>query len=200
MKISIKDYFKRNKRFFIVSLILFIFVLVLGIIFGYMLVNGQNSMIHQSLNSSNSTPLSDLKISPLLLFSRNVSVDLLTIVSGLLFSILSVVIVAYNGFLIGIMFGADWLLGVLGIVPHGIFEYTASIFSLVAAFIITKIEINIIKAIFSKEKTVKGVLIESKVDYIDILISVVFVIVLLVIAALIEAYVTPFIVTSYFGF
>lgn len=98
---------------------------------------------------------------------------------GLLFSIISVLVVVPNVFMVGVLFGFDPLFGVLSILPHGIIEYLGYLLSLAGSFMITKCVIDLLKGIFSKKYTVKGVLTESKIHYKDILLTIVFIIILL---------------------
>ena len=104
-----------------------------------------------------------------------------------------------NAFMIGMPFGQDFLFAFFSIVPHGIFEYTASLFALVGAFLFTIIEIDIIKSFRDKDNSVSDVIAEDKIKFKDILLSAIFMTILLLIAALIEGNITPRIVMWFFG-
>ena len=78
---------------------------------------------------------------------------------------------------------------IVGILPHGIFELPATILSLVGAFIITKLEINLLNALFKKH--LKEEINKSDKLVKDIVLTFIIILVLLIIAAIIEAGVTP---------
>ncbi len=91
-------------------------------------------------------------------------------------------------------FGTDLTFFSVTILPHGIIEYAASIFSLACAFKITKLEVEMIKT-----KSFTNVLSEHRRELKDILIMIVVVVVLLAIAAVIECNIVELIVKWYFG-
>ena len=91
-------------------------------------------------------------------------------------------------------FGYDFTFHALTILPHGIIEYAALIFSLACAFKITKLEVEMIKT-----KSFKNVLNEHRRELKDILIMIVVVVVLLAVAAVIECNIVELIVKWYFG-
>lgn len=192
----IKEFFQRNKKLLLASLIFFIIVFIAGAIFGYMAVDGHTGQISSGLGETNTD--GDVFLSSLDLFIHNFSSDLATIAFGLLLSIMSLVITAINAGSIGYIFGIDIPLWIFGIAPHGIFEYSASIFALTGAFILTKLEINIIKSILSKNYNIKEIWHENELLVKDTLLIICITFVLLIIAAIIEGHITPIIFDIFF--
>ena len=145
-------------------------------------------------NSDVSIPFTEVSGGAIGLFIHNLSVDLIILIGGFLFSIISLVLVIFNAVAIGIPFGGDFYFASLSIIPHFIFEYLGgSVFSLTGAFLITKMEIDIIK-----KRSVKEAVSDSYILK-DILFSLVLTMIFLLIAAVVEAYVTPAIVVAAFS-
>lgn len=71
-------------------------------------------------------------------------------------------------------------------------------FALTGAFIITKLEINIIKSILSKNYNIKEIWHENELLVKDILLIICITFVLLIIAAIIEGHITPIIFNIFF--
>lgn len=94
-----------------------------------------------TLNQNETVPA----VNTFYLFLHNFSADLFVIVGGLLFSVISVLSIIFNAVSIGSSFGMDFTFSAVTILPHGIIEYAASVFSLACAFNITKLEIEMIK-------------------------------------------------------
>ena len=184
---QLKGYFERNKNFFIVSVLLFLFSIAIG----YMIVTDEN--IHD-INSDSFTPIEDWdKSSQFIdLFKHNFLIDLSCILMGITFSIYPFVINLINGIMVGyILKLAPYEIFLLGIVPHGLFEIPSSIVAFVGSLTVTKIEINLIKGILQRDKTFKGELYNSKDLFKDVLISIILIMILLIISGFIEAYITP---------
>lgn len=129
-KENLKGFFKRNKKFFLISLGFFVIAFLVGVIYGYITIGSQYgvfSSLMSDVGGSNTFNTLGPNLSAVNLFVRNFSVGISTILLGLLFSIMSFAIVAFNAFIIGQMFGMDVLFATVGIAPHGIIEYSASI-------------------------------------------------------------------------
>ena len=151
--------------------------------------------ITKEMSKSNvSIPFAEVSGGAIGLFIHNLSVDLIIFIAGFLFSIISLLVVIFNAVAIGLPFGGDFYFASLSIIPHFIFEYLGgSIFSLTGAFLITKMEIDIIK-----KRSVKEAVSDSYILK-DILFSLILMVIFLFIAAFVEAYVTPAIVIATFG-
>lgn len=196
----VKGYFIRNKILLFISLSIFIFLFLSGVLVSFIFNWGHHGFISAGIFMGKvNMPLNKLFVDTLELFAHNFTIDLATLLLGLLFSIFSIISVGFNAFLIGMPFGQDFLFAFFSIVPHGIFEYTASIFSLVGAFLITIVEVEIIKSFWDKNKSIRDVISENNDKLKDILLSALFMTVLLIIAAIIEGEITPRIVAWVFG-
>jgi|Deesub1362A_J573_1020465.scaffolds.fasta_scaffold00003_350 stage II sporulation protein M len=121
----------------------------------------------------------------LLIFSRNTLVTALNVSLGPIFGLFPVFTLLFNGYLIGgilaevsASYGLTYTL--MGIVPHGIFEIPAFIYSTVLGLKLARLAI---KTSFKGEQ-----LSETYINYLWRIVRVI--IPLLFIAALIEAYVT----------
>ena len=187
----LKGFFKRNKKLLIISLIIIIASLVLFAIGARMLFGAEATT---SINKSTTTNF----LGFIDLFVHNFRSDAIVLLGGFLLSILSLILTIYNCFIAGAFLGVMPRAFAVGILPHGIFEYAASVFSLVGAFIITKLEIVSFKAWLSKDHTVKEVLNDNKNAIKDIILIIVLIIILLLIAAFIENYITPMLLNMAF--
>ncbi len=196
MKLIEKGFLKRNKKFLLAALIIFLIPFFVGAYVGYESVGDNYGMISEAIyngTQSSQTPVSFPEFNSLDLFIHNFFADLMVFFGGLLFSIISVILVAFNAFTIGFPFGTDFLFAAASIIPHSIFEYPASIFALAAAFNITWLEIKMIK-----NRSVRSVIEENKIVLNDIFTMFVIMVVLLLIAALIEGNITvPFLLWFY---
>lgn len=191
----IKGYFSRNKKIILIVLAIFLIFFVIGIIEGNIQAGDNYGLITKQMSNSDvSIPFTEVSGGAIGLFIHNLSVDLIILIGGFLFSIISLVLVIFNAVAIGIPFGGDFYFASLSIIPHFIFEYLGgSVFSLTGAFLITKMEIDIIK-----KRSVKEAVSDSYILK-DILFSLVLTMIFLLIAAVVEAYVTPAIVVAAFS-
>ena len=154
-------------------------------------ISNHLSQLDKNQTSENSNSLGLYSVH---LFTHNFLADMVTVIGGVSFSIISVLIVVFNGFTIGNPFGFDFTFACVSILPHGIIEYAAIVFALGAAFLITKLELAIIK-----NRKFKDTLNDNRVILNDILTMIIIMVVLLAVAAIIEAHLTPLISTWYFG-
>lgn len=126
------------------------------------------------------------------IFLYNFSIDFGCILGGLVFSIPSLIVTFVNASQIGVIFSeVNFIIILLGIIPHGIFEIPSSVFALSGALMITSFELKIIKGILSSKTTVKEEIENSIYLIKDAIISVGIVFLLLIIAAFIETFITP---------
>lgn len=196
----IKGYFKRNKKLFLISLILFVIAFLAGVLVSFTMTGNNHGLISNALFSGKSSiSLENLMVDTSELFFHNLYIDIITLISGLLFSIVSLGLFCVNAFMIGMPFGQDFLFAFFSIVPHSIFEYTASLFALVGAFLFTIVEIDIIKSFSYKDISIGDVISEDMIKLKDILLSAIFMTILLLVAAIIEGNITPRIVFWFFG-
>ena len=198
MKLIEDGFFKRNKKIIIISFVIFILFALAGMIVSNMVVGDQVGKISKAMMEmpKNGTGANlDIGMSSLDLFIHNFSVSVIIIVGGILFSIISFLVTVFNAFSIGAPFGSDPVFALVSILPHSMFEYSATTLSLAVAFLITKLEIKMIR-----QRSFMGTLRESETELKDILVLIIVIVVLLAVAAVIEAYITPMIVKAYFGF
>lgn len=196
----IMGYFSRNKKYLLISLAIFLVAFVLGAIIAYINIGDKYGLITATILQSHVSPITGFDMGAWDLFSHNFVVDIGVVLFGFLFSIVSVLLVIFNAFSIGAPFGTDFIFASLTIVPHSIIEYSASVIALVGAFLITRIEIDIIKSFSHRDISVGDVINDSNTKIKDIVLSFIFMTVILIIAAFIEAYITPMIFNLYFGF
>lgn len=198
MKFIEDGFFKRNKKIIIISFVIFILFALAGMIVSNMVVGDQVGKISKAMMEmpKNGTGANlDIGMSFLDLFIHNFSVSVIIIAGGILFSIISFLVTVFNAFSIGAPFGSDQVFALVSILPHSMFEYSATTLSLAVAFLITKLEIKMIR-----QRSFMGTLRESETELKDILVLIIVIVVLLAVAAVIEAYVTPMVVKAYFGF
>lgn len=198
MKLIEDGFFKRNKKIIIISFVIFILFALAGMIVSNMVVGDQVGKISKAMMEmpKNGTGANlDIGMSSLDLFIHNFSVSVIIIAGGILFSIISFLVTVFNAFSIGAPFGSDPVFALVSILPHSIFEYSATTLSLAVAFLITKLEIKMIR-----QRSFMGTLRESETELKDILVLIIVIVVLLAVAAVIEAYITPMVVKAYFGF
>lgn len=184
----LREYLLRNKKFIIISCLLFILSLIIGIIANESIRPVMVNILKQLVNQSPKNPT--MTQTALYLFSNNIKVNIIILLGGLLFSVVSVLIIILNGIIIG--FTATMVpstVFVVGIIPHGIFEIPATVLSLVEALLITKLEINVISLLLSGN--FRNRIGELNIIVKDILLTVMITFVFLVIAAIIEAGITP---------
>ena len=198
MKLIEDGFFKRNKKIIIISFVIFILFALAGMIVSNMVVGDQVGKISKAMMEmpKNGTGANlDIGMSSLDLFIHNFSVSVIIIAGGILFSIISFLVTVFNAFSIGAPFGSDPVFALVSILPHSIFEYSATTLSLAVAFLITKLEIKMIR-----QRSFMGTLRESETELKDIRVLIIVIVVLLAVAAVIEAYITPMVVKAYFGF
>ena len=185
-----KDYFmiycSQIKKYFLLALLLLVIGFLVGWAFSGVLKPYMTSIIHNMPNASTSNVNEFQQI----LFN-NVKVNILIILGGILFSIFSVFNIVLNGFLIGYVASIAPLAHfVLLVVPHSIFEIPAMLLACSTAFMITHVIVRCIRGIFSKDLTLRKEFSKSMNLIEAIAVSIVLIIILLVIAAFIEANIT----------
>ena len=187
-KENLKGYFYRNKNYILFVIALFAISLIVGYVFRDLFAD----YVMEAIRNMAENISSDTASMTMSIFLNNLKVAIIIILLGLLFSIFSLMILFTNGVLIGFMFTivpAPLILTYT--IPHGIFEIPQLILTVVCALLVTKLEINLIRGVLQRDKTFRGELENSSTIIKDIILSFTIIVVLLVIAALIEGYVTP---------
>jgi uncharacterized membrane protein SpoIIM required for sporulation len=198
MKLIEKGFFKRNRKIILIAITIFLISAIAGAIVGNMQAGDyknaiSNTIMDQKNQNLNTTPL-DIQMSSIELFLHNLTVDFIIILGGILFSIISVLATIFNGFGIGSPFGVDATFACASILPHGIIEYIATSLSLAAAFLITKIEIKMIK-----NRNIRQTIEENKVILKDILVLIIVIVILTFVAAIIEGHLTYMFINLVYG-
>jgi len=209
VKHYLKNYFSRNKKLILISLALFLLFCIIG----YSIIpltnpdyvsklNAMPNVTQNNFSSANSTSI-HTSMTWYEYFFHNGAVCIISILGGFLFSIPSVIVEAFNAISISFPLFTTSKVGLLnfyliGLIPHGIFEYSGTIFSLVCAFLITKLEIRLLKSLFSKDKHFSDELKNSKLLIKDIITSLLITLILTLIAGIIESNITPLILAHFF--
>lgn len=184
----VREYIFRNKTFILISIVLFVLSVIIGIVASESIKPFVLEIFKQMMGSlpENATAFDEA----VFLFNNNIKANIIILLGGLLFSIISVFAIIINGMVVG--FTATMIqpyVFIVGIFPHGIFEIPATLLSLVGAFLITKLELNLISSLLSGH--LRDELRESKQIVKDIILTFITTFVFIVIAAIIEAYITP---------
>ena len=186
---SIKSLFLRNKNYLLISLVVLLLSFIIGMLFHQQLTEFILYVIKE-----NFTPdIADLNGVDLFIdiFTNNVRVDFTVMLFGLLFSIFSLIIHVLNGILVAVLaYHVDPVIYTVGIAPHGVIEFTASIISFAVALIITHMECLIIRGVLSNNYNIKDELNKCKPMFKDVLAFMVIVVILLFIAGVIESFIT----------
>ncbi|WP_298499627.1 stage II sporulation protein M [uncultured Methanobrevibacter sp.] len=195
MKLIEEGFFKRNRKVILIGVLIMLISAIAGAGLGYINAGEDRNLISNALKSDPTiVGEEDEGMSSLYLFTHNLTADLIVMIGGLLFSIISVIIVIFNGISIGGLFGADFTFACTSILPHGIIEYFAGSLALAVAFKITKLEIDVIK-----NRNIRDTLKDRRVDIKDIAVIIIVTVILLAVAAVIEGHITGMVITWYFG-
>lgn len=187
-----------NRKLIIVMAILFVICFIGAWAFSSGPVN---STVAQIQNMSSSSPGMDQGTGAVEIFINNEVGGILTYVGSIFFGIWAVVSLAYNGVNMG-MFGQLFsqlvpnggLKYIVYLIPHGIFELTATVLESAAGIMLFLFIWRFARAWMSKETNGASEAFEkSKKILIQSLIIMIFTTILLIIAAPIEAYISvPF--------
>ncbi|MCQ2964385.1 MAG: stage II sporulation protein M [archaeon] len=189
----IKEFFKRNKKLLIIAITIVFISFIGGIIYRYMAVPNHSELTNALITKGHVNPDPFFPI-----FSHNIISSILMLIGGFVISIPSLIMSVMNGLMMGSIVGVDPTFGLIGLIPHGIFELLADVFSLTGAFIITKFEINIIKAIISNELSIKDVISSSKDIYKELILIFVIIVILLIIGGIFETKIDCLIANAFF--
>ena len=166
----------------------------------YMAVSDPSVIINQISNLKSMVEgVADLTLVGLLfiIFFNNCLVALLASLGGLLFSILPLIIILTNGFFVGIVFyfvldTVSWNFFIAGILPHGLVELPVIFFSTAMGLWLGRC---FFKYLFLKTETKVSLFLKIK----KVFYTYVFVVVpLLFLAAVIESFLTPYVLKLFF--
>ena len=182
-----------NKKLIIVFYVFFIVCFIGAWILSADAISASLSGIQ---NASSSTPTLDNNISVMDILINNEWSGILTYVGSIFFGIFAIISLGYNGVNLG-MFGQLFsqyvpnggLKYIVYLIPHGIFEITATVLHSVAGILLFLFIWKFIRAMISKDvHGASEAFNQNKKVLIQSLIIMIFSAILLVIAALIEAY------------
>ena len=191
---SLKD----NKKL-IIGLYVFFIICIIGA--WILSVGPVGAKLSAAQNMSSSTPAAMQDASPVDLFINNEFGGILVYVGSIFFGIPAIVSLVYNGInmgLIGQLFSQALPNGglrfIIYLIPHGIFELTATVLQSVAGILLFLFICRFIRAmISSKTHGVSEAFVKSKNALVQSVILMIFATILLLIAAPIEAYISvPF--------
>lgn len=188
----VKGYFHRNKKIFIVSILIFLILGSIGTMLNMDTMNIDHKSVAAAMNSNtNNDAFGDF----VRLFIHNFIYDVSVIIGGLLLFIPALQLTFINATnMITLFVKGNPLMLLVGVIPHGIFEIPSSIFATAGALMLFLTEINVIKAIISRNK-ISDAINESETLIKDAILTIIIVFVLLLIAAFIEAFITPMLQT-----
>lgn len=182
-----------NKKLIIVFYVFFIVCFIGAWILSADAISASLSGIQ---NASSSTPTLDNNINAMDILINNEWSGILTYVGSIFFGIFAIISLGYNGVNLG-MFGQLFsqyapnggLKYIVYLIPHGIFEITATVLHSVAGILLFLFIWRFIRAMISKDvHGASEAFNQNKKVLIQSLIIMIFSAILLVIAALIEAY------------
>ncbi|MFA0833564.1 MAG: stage II sporulation protein M [Methanobacterium formicicum] len=187
----ISGLYNRNETYFILSAMLFIASIFIGYAFAGMLEPILGKMLG---DFKRRLVQGELQLTTFSLFANNLKVALLLYGGGLLFGLVTAFYLISNGVFIGYT-AAQFQLGdfIIYTLPHGVFEVLGIIIAGAAGFKLGSIVINILKGLlklqsdFSMFNQVKYLLEANWDDLKDTLIMMGIAVVLILIAAVIEA-------------
>ncbi|OWT32486.1 hypothetical protein BGI41_07410 [Methanobrevibacter sp. 87.7] len=143
--INIKEAFTENKKLLLISVLLFLVSAILACVFVSSIDSGMGMVIH-GLKKQLAT--GQIKLTYDSIFLSNFKVTLMMYFVGILFGIITAVLMILNGMIIGYVLGkGPFLVVLLYILPHGILEFPALIFSCTAGFTLFKFINRFIKNI-----------------------------------------------------
>lgn len=197
----LKGYLHRNKKIYLVSIILFVILGSVGTLTGSDTMNIDfDKNLEESVQSNGySEILYDNTFTGfLLLFLHNFMLDFTSIIGGLFLFVPTLYLAFINATnFITLFVKSDPLMLLLGVLPHGIFEIPSSIVAMAGGLMLFITEINIIRAVFTG-KGVRNAINDSQTLIKDALISIMIVFVLLITAAFIETFITVALLVNFY--
>ena len=195
-----------NKKLIIGLYALFIIVFIIAWIYSSSHAAEMISTMQAANDTASSVGLST-SLSPVDLFIQNEGGGIVTYIASIFFGIFAIIMVIYNAFNIGILgpiIGSfapgGGLQYIIYLIPHGIFEITATVLQSVAGILLFMFVYKFIRAIIGKETQGLSESFEvAKKPLIQSLVIMIFAAILLLIAAPIEAYLSVPISELFFG-
>lgn len=195
-----------NKKLIIGLYALFIIVFIIAWIYSSSNASDMISTMQAANDTASSVGLSS-SLSPVDLFIQNEGGGIVTYIASIFFGIFAIIMVIYNAFNIGLLgpiighfAPGGGLQYIIYLIPHGIFEITATVLQSVAGILLFMFIYKFIRAIIGKETQGLSESFEvAKKPLIQSLVIMIFAAILLLIAAPIEAYLSVPISELFFG-
>lgn len=195
-----------NKKLIIGLYALFIIVFIIAWIYSSAHAADMISTMQAANDTASSVGLST-SLSPVDLFIQNEGGGIVTYIASIFFGIFAILMIIYNAFNIGILgpiighfAPGGGLQYIIYLIPHGIFEITATVLQSVAGILLFMFVYKFIRAIIGKETQGLSESFEkAKKPLIQSLVIMIFAAILLLIAAPIEAYLSVPISELFFG-
>ena len=195
-----------NKKLIIGLYALFIIVFIIAWIYSSSHATDMISTMQAANDTASSMGLST-SLSPVDLFIQNEGGGIVTYIASTFFGIFAILMIIYNAFNIGILgpiighfAPGGGLQYIIYLIPHGIFEITATVLQSVAGILLFMFVYKFIRAIMGKETQGLSESFEvAKKPLIQSLVIMIFAAILLLIAAPIEAYLSVPISELFFG-
>ncbi|MBR3214056.1 MAG: hypothetical protein IKF79_06035 [Methanosphaera sp.] len=182
---NFKDYFKRNKVFLLVSVI----VLILSVYSGF---TDTHSYAAFSRYSMTNMILSNMQASTfganfLTSFINTLIYYLSMIVMGLTFSVMAMLSFVANAVSIGFLFNQN-MNNINLLLPQSIFTLIGSVFAMCGAFLVTKMEVRFIAYVSNSKK---NPLDRLKAPLKDLILSIVIMLIFVIIYSVLNAILVP---------
>ena len=191
IKSEIKEAFSENKKIFGILLILFIIGLVLGAVFADDIAGVLMPILREALLSEDMTSMDAFNI-----LIHNETTAVTTVLLSVFFGIFSIFSIFFNGFVIGFMGGYmvkstyTLIIYLTLIIPHGIIEIPALFCTCASGILLFLFIFNTLKDKYYGYSIIDAYLNNKKtLKHMIILFAIA--VVLFVIAAMIEGFITP---------
>jgi len=186
--------YRRNESYLIISAVIFIVSLLIGYAFAGMLEPILGSVLGDLKRRISQ---GELKLTTLSIFANNLKVAFIIYAGGVILGIITVIYLFVNGAIIGYT-AAQFPIGdfIIYTAPHGIFEMLGIIIAAAGGFRLANIVVNLLRGLlhlqtdFSITSQVKYLLEVNQDDFKDSLVLFGIAVILLLIAAFIEANLT----------
>lgn len=196
---NIKLGFLNNKYLLVFSILLFVVPLLIGYFFAdnFSFMNDIIELFGKQVTNGN------IQLTTSSLFSNNFKVDIILFLGSVLFAIIGILILVFNGLFIGYFATKISFIPFLALtIPHGIFEIPSLIISSFAGFIVLSFILKTIKCLVINDSKISDrfkLAYNANSDMLkQALALLILAIILVAIAAFIEANLTQYIAFNIF--
>mgnify|MGYP003294367299 CR=1 FL=1 len=196
---NIKLGFLNNKYLLVFSILLFVVPLLIGYFFAdnFSFMNDIIELFGKQVTNGN------IQLTTSSLFANNFKVDIILFLGSVLFAIIGILILVFNGLFIGYFATKISLIPFLALtIPHGIFEIPSLIISSFAGFIVLSFILKTIKCLVINDSKISDrfkLAYNANSDMLkQALALLILAIILVAIAAFIEANLTQYIAFNIF--